>query len=439
MTARIVRIEALALAALAIAASCSDEKKDLLAPQSPDKMILPPGGGIIITQYKPTLPQPGDFMEIAAGGNHSCARKRSGDVLCWGAEGEVNYVRVDMTPKLAFSGASQIAVGAAHACAINGAGAAYCWGGGQWGQLGIQIGAQTGYSSGWVLGPQDPNNSWSTAPALAFSSIYASGESTCGINGSGLYCWGLAGTPMSPNLNGVPTLIVSPDGWSPQFSQIAIGAQHVCGLYYGEVYCYGADVYGQAGLDPQNTFYFPGTKMVQVTIASGISTGATRVAAQGDFTCADMNSGAVQCFGYNSDGEIGNAPGPFTWVPQAVGGGIALHGVTAGSRHACALDANSEAWCWGYNYWGMVGNGTSSYSTATAQKVLGVSTGYQTNGATIKFRALAAGSEHTCGIGTDNHIYCWGHNSSRQLGTWLVDANGQTMTYGWASSPVLVM
>jgi alpha-tubulin suppressor-like RCC1 family protein len=120
---------------------------------------------------------------------------------------------------------------------------------------------------------------------------------------------------------------------------------------------------------------------------------------------------------------------------------MALHGVTAGTRHACALDANAEAWCWGYNYDGMVGNGTWSYSTQAPQKVVGLSTGYQTNGATIKFRALAAGYLHTCGIGTDNHIYCWGNNHLRQLGTWLVGANGQTLPdgTGWVPAPVLVM
>ena len=438
MTARIVRIEALAIAAAALSlAACTDNSRDLLAPKAPDKMVLSPipTGPVLY----PVLPNPGDFVEIAAGGNHTCARKYSGDVLCWGAEGEAGYARVDMTPTLAFSGASQIAVGAAHACILNSAGSAYCRGGGQWGQLGIQQGAQIGYGAGWVLGPQDPNNINATLPALSFSSIFASGESTCGLNAAGTYCWGLEGSPMSPNLNGVPRLVLTPNNYSPFFNQIAIGNQHVCGVVYGEVDCYGADAYGQAGSDPSNTFYFPGTKMVLVTIASGIRSGASRVSAQGDFTCADMTAGNVQCFGYNYDGELGNAPGTFTWVPQAVGGGMALHGVAAGQRHACALDVNNEAWCWGYNYWGMVGNGTWSYSTPTAQKVLGVSTGYHVYGATIKFRALAAGTEHTCGIGTDNHIYCWGHNNSRQLGTWLVDANGQSLTYGWVSSPVLVI
>jgi alpha-tubulin suppressor-like RCC1 family protein len=173
-----------------------------------------------------------------------------------------------------------------------------------------------------------------------------------------------------------------------------------------------------------------------------LASGVARISAGGEFTCGDMTAGTVQCFGRSSDGPLGNAPAYwFSAAAQAVGGGMALHGVTAGWRHACALDANSEAWCWGYNYYGMVGNGTWSYSTPTAQKVLGLSTGYQTNGTTIKFRALAAGSEHTCGIGTDNHIYCWGSNHLRQLGTWLVGANGQALPdgTGWVPAPVLVM
>jgi alpha-tubulin suppressor-like RCC1 family protein len=435
MTSRIVRFEALALAIVAVAA-CTDDRKDLLAPIAPDKMVLQPGPTL-----RPPLPSPGDFVQIAAGGNHTCARKFDGDVYCWGQEGQAGYELTIQTPTLAMQGATQVAVGGAHACTLNGAGAAYCWGGGEWGQLGIELGAQIGEGAGSVLGPKDPNSYYGTLAPLSYSFITASGNSTCGIAASGLYCWGLEGTPMSPNLNSVPTLIVTPGNYSPTFSQIAIGNQHVCGYVSQEVDCYGADQYGQAGSDPSNTVYFPGTKMVLVAIASGLRTGVSRIAAQGDFTCADMYAGTVQCFGYNYDGELGNAPGSFTWVPTAVGNGMALHGVVTGSRHACALDANAEAWCWGYNYLGMVGNGTWGYSTPSAQKVFGVSTGYQTFGAAVKFRALAAGSEHTCGISIDNHIYCWGHNSVRQLGTWLVGANGQQLPLGsgWSPAPVLVM
>jgi alpha-tubulin suppressor-like RCC1 family protein len=44
------------------------------------------------------------------------------------------------------------------------------------------------------------------------------------------------------------------------------------------------------------------------------------------------------------------------------------------------------------------------------------------------FRAVAAGMYHTCGIGTDNRIYCWGWNNYGQLGTMYPG--------GWVTSPV---
>jgi len=435
MTARIVRIEALAIAALAIAA-CSDNKKDLLSPQAPDKLyVLEPKTPIL----RPYLPNPDDFMEIAAGGDHTCARQYDGDVYCWGLEGEAGYGRIDSVPKIAFTGAKQVVVGGTHACILNGAGSAYCRGGGNSGQLGLQLGAQIGYGAGWVLGPKDPN-SLGTLPPLAYSSLAAAGSSTCGMTTSGLmYCWGMAGNVNPQQMTSIPWAILTPGNYSPFFNQVAIGNQHVCGMVYGEVDCYGNDQFGQAGSDPNNTFYYPGTKIVLVAMATDLRTDVRRISSQGDFTCADMNSGTVRCFGFNWDGNLGNAAGSFSFTSQAVGNGQQLSGVAAGFRHACALDANSEAWCWGYNYWGMVGNGTWSYSTSSAQKVLGQSTGYQTNGATIKFRALAAGREHTCGISNDNHIYCWGHNNFRQLGTWLVGANGQTLAGGWVPAPVFVM
>jgi len=442
MTTRLVRLEALALAALALAA-CTDNRKDLLAPPAPDKMILPPGGGIVIG--RPILPSPDDFMEIAAAGNHTCARKYNGNVYCWGLEGEAGYGTVLSTPTLSRQGAVQIAVGAAHACSRDSNGFAYCWGGGQSGQLGIQIGAQIGYGAGDVLGPKDPNSYYGTLPPLAFTSISASGSSTCGIASSGLYCWGLAGNVTPQQFTSIPTLIVTPNNYSPLFTQVAIGGQHVCGTasWAQDVECWGADQYGQAGEDPSSAFYYPNTKIVMVGMGTGISTGASRIAAQGDFTCADMYSGIVQCFGYNYDGELGNAPGTFTWVPQSVGGGKGLRGVATGYQHACALDANNEAWCWGRNYWGQVGNGAWSYSTPTVQKVNPVSTSPGQFGATIKFRALAGGNEHSCGISTDNHIYCWGHNNLRQLGTNLYGINAAGQIYllngGYTPNPVLVM
>ena len=44
------------------------------------------------------------------------------------------------------------------------------------------------------------------------------------------------------------------------------------------------------------------------------------------------------------------------------------------------------------------------------------------------YRAVAAGYLHSCAIGTDNHIYCWGNNTYGQLG---VGSAG-----GWIATPL---
>ena len=55
------------------------------------------------------------------------------------------------------------------------------------------------------------------------------------------------------------------------------------------------------------------------------------------------------------------------------------------------------------------------------------------------YRAIAAGRNHSCAIGTDNHIYCWGQNNYRQLGTWIVDVNGNEVRNGFSPNPVLTL
>jgi alpha-tubulin suppressor-like RCC1 family protein len=138
---------------------------------------------------------------------------------------------------------------------------------------------------------------------------------------------------------------------------------------------------------------------------------ALRVSTEEYFTCADLANGTVQCFGLNDRGQLGSgATVTATPVPQTVGGGMALHGVSTGSEHACALDPSGAAFCWGINNRAQLGNGGGGVDSSVPVAVSPAADGNTT------YRAIAAGGEHTCAIGTNNHIYCWGDNAWGQQG-----------------------
>ncbi len=111
-------------------------------------------------------------VEIAAGGDRTCARLREGTVTCWsGATGTLEPVK-DLSNVVA------IAVGKRHACALLGDGSVSCWGDGSKGQLGYDRN-EAHKGVGKVPGV-------ATANALA-----ARGDHTCARLAEGsLVCWG---------------------------------------------------------------------------------------------------------------------------------------------------------------------------------------------------------------------------------------------------------
>jgi alpha-tubulin suppressor-like RCC1 family protein len=75
--------------------------------------------------------------------------------------------------------------------------------------------------------------------------------------------------------------------------------------------------------------------------------------------------------------------------------------LVSGTLHTCALSTDGRAWCWGDNSSGELGDGTkTNASEPVAVKVPG--------GASVK--AIAAGDRFTC-VMTDTDVYCIGRNA----------------------------
>jgi hypothetical protein len=192
---------------------------------------------------------------------------------------------------------------------------------------------------------------------------------------------------------------------------IAAGNGHSCSvLVNGAVDCWGLNGNGQLGNGMTTTSSTP-------VPVSGIST-ATAIAAGAYHTCALLANGTVACWGYDYFGQLGNGMTTASSTPVPVSGISTATAIAAGAYHTCAVLANGTAACWGYNNYGQLGNGMTT-AASTPVPVSGIST------ATV----ITAGYYHTCAVLAIGTAACWGLNGDGQLG------NGMTTA---ASTPVPV-
>jgi hypothetical protein len=92
-------------------------------------------------------------------------------------------------------------------------------------------------------------------------------------------------------------------------------------------------------------------------------------------------------------------------VPTRLPGNIGWLQVTAGGQHNCAIAIDHTAYCWGADTSGQLGDNGTTQRFPPAPVAGG-----------FKFNALAAGASHTCGLIADGTPFCWGLNASGQLG-----------------------
>ena len=200
-------------------------------------------------------------------------------------------------------------------------------------------------------------------------------------------------------------------GWYPAaftvVSAVEAGPWHTCAIASGQVKCWGGSFAGNLGDGTHNlsTTAVPTPVTVNgINDATGITLGSLH-------TCAVRVSGKVNCWGRNDSGQLGNGTFDDTGVPAEVAGISNAVAVAAGESHTCALLATHTVKCWGDNSLGLLGNGTQTTFTPLAVDVSGLSNATK----------LVAGDTHTCALGSDQMVRCWGKNSNGQLGNGTTD------------------
>lgn len=404
------------------------------------------GVGTYIDLPTPTdVPGLSDVKMLSASEHSICAMTKTGTVSCWGASvtgvGGSQVEQSSPLPRLVagVTGAKQISVGYLHGCAIAMDDTVLCWGGNGSGQLG------TGnYESSYLRAVQ-------VSGLSAVTRIDASTLGMCAAKSDGkTFCWGYrnnsSNVPIdSAELAGARQIVeyahqcfiaadekvkcrggnyfgqlgngTTSDVATTTFSevpglvgikQISVGSYHTCALTAQKtVKCWGYNSQGQLGdVRSSASMLAPVLQTLVPLDVPGVADVKQLISAI-DRTCVVTELNVLKCWGANAYDSLGDSSGGTTrsLIPLDVAGYEFATFVDVQYANACISTANGQASCLGGNYFGQLGNGTTGESIVP-QQVQDL----------LTYSKVVTGRSHACAI-SGNSLKCWGFNAFGQLGS----------------------
>jgi alpha-tubulin suppressor-like RCC1 family protein len=178
------------------------------------------------------------------------------------------------------------------------------------------------------------------------------------------------------------------------------GDSHTCAARFGVLYCWGANADGRLGLGDDTDRSAParvGADADWTAVATGVA-----------HTCALKQDGSVWCFGANTFGQLGQGTQASSAVPLPVvlpGKAVLL---SSEANTACVVLEDGALYCWGRNFEGNIGLGDVHPGVDQALPIR--------SGTTSDWSAIGTGDGHTCGVRAPGALFCWGRNSTSNLG-----------------------
>ena len=206
-----------------------------------------------------------------------------------------------------------------------------------------------------------------------------------------------------------PVLIKKPD---TQIKVAALGYGG-CVMYNQGVKCWGRNQFGAVG---NNSTTDSQTAVAVTGLAPGTRAGVSDICGGDNHACVIRNGG-VQCWGSNSDAQIGISTATTQretadWVTN-LGSGSGVTGLACGSRHTCAI-VSGGVQCWGSRNslgTGMLGDGLTTGNRFTPDWVTNLG-----SGSGVTYIGGGAWSRTTCAILNDGSMRCWGKGNRGELG-----------------------
>ncbi|MAZ49873.1 MAG: hypothetical protein CME65_15025 [Halobacteriovoraceae bacterium] len=372
--------------------------------------------------------------QVVAGGFHTCAVYKEGTVKCWGQNnfGQLGYGHtntlgddesVDSIPYLDIDErVVDLSAGFAHNCAVLESGKVLCWGANDAGQLGLghtdSVGDLTGLASAIKLDFGEKAQR-----------IYSGTRYNCALMESqNIICWGqndagqlgLASTENLGDNEDYTTFPYVNVGAKILQMDISTISNHTCAaLVDGDIKCWGNNQFGQLGYG--NTEALGDDEVPADLDSLSFSSKILKLATGFLHTCALGAGQKIQCWGYNTLGQVGlgyvdqigddeaaNSVGPIAMTETKP-----MITMATGNNHTCSIGIDHKVYCWGLGALGATGHGNNQH-IGDDEAVTEVNSIVDIN---AEFTQISGGTNHTCALEkAEGKIICWGQNSSGQLG-----------------------
>ncbi|HEY6559479.1 MAG TPA: hypothetical protein VI072_19485 [Polyangiaceae bacterium] len=344
----------------------------------------------------------GCVADVATGAYHTCVLKMNGTLWCWGhndygqlGDGTTTSRSVPVQVASLGTGVIAVAAGGSHTCARKRDGTLWCWGENYYGELG------DGTTESPKLEPVNVGPSFTDATGVTLGSLF-----TCAHKSDGTaWCWGYDYDGQLGNGVATDASIPRPAQLTTlpgDISEIEAGAAHACARSAsGSLWCWGNNTLGQLGNGAT-------ADAEPLPVASATIPGcAAQVVAGVDHTCARGSDGKLWCWGNNDAGQLGAGQrGGFERRPGHVALDRQVNGMDLGLSHTCALTQGGMPWCWGGNEFGQLGNGAQAAFSASPVQPAAIGPGVV---------SVHTGYTHTCAVTQDSMLWCWGDNRFGQV------------------------
>ena len=315
---------------------------------------------------------------------------------------------------------SSIFSGGSHTCALIHDGTLKCWGSNSYGQL--------GYGHMETIGDDEKPSS---IAALDFGQDVVGAAAglnhTCVLllDGS-VKCFGdnskgQLGQGHMDNLGDNETIdTIGPVPLGRKATKIYAGTKYNCALLDNQkIKCWGENNFGQLGYGHTNHLGDDELISSYGTVDLGDNAVQLDISTVSYHTCAVLKTGGdLKCWGLNIKGQLGyghtNNLGDDE-VPSSYGSvsfGNKVLQIATGFSHTCALSDGQQVRCWGANNYGQTGYGSNISIGDDEAADSAPYLDFLTAGSSM----VAAGVNHSCVIGVDESLYCFGRASVGQIG-----------------------